>query len=160
MFRCSASFGFVVTGACVVKGDINEEAGEQCIVKLVVAGYQDRIRFQSVDVADEAQVTEFIDLAVRELGGLELLFNNECIAGAIGPSTKTSIGHRNQTFAVMVKGVFLCIKHGAKATQQTVRCGSIISTASIACRAQRQEWTSGLFIDKSGSGEYHHERGR
>ena len=123
---------FLTAGANVVIGDMNEEAGQQFLLELAANGHQDNVRFQSVDVADEDQVVQLINTAVGEFGGLDVLFNNAGIGGAIGPITELEVEHWDHTFAVMTKGVFLGIKHGAKAMQKGGRGGSIINTASIA----------------------------
>jgi NAD(P)-dependent dehydrogenase (short-subunit alcohol dehydrogenase family) len=123
---------FLAAGASIVIGDMNEKAGQQFVSELSNSGYQGKVQFQPVDVADESQVIELIEVAEREFGGLDILFNNAGIGGAIGPITELEVEHWDQTFAVMVRGVFLGIKHGAKAMQRTGRGGSIINTASIA----------------------------
>lgn len=123
---------FLSAGASVVIGDMNEEAGQQFVSELSRNGHQGKVQFHPVDVADEGQVIELIEVAEREFGGLDILFNNAGIGGAIGPITELEVEHWDQTFAVMVRGVFLGIKHGAKAMQRTGRGGSIINTASIA----------------------------
>ena len=123
---------FLSAGANVIVGDLNENAGQQFLAELADLGYQDAVRFQMVDVANERQVMELVAVAEREFGGLDILFNNAGIGGAIGPITELEVEHWDQTFAVMTRGVFLGIKHGAKAMQKTGRGGSIINTASIA----------------------------
>lgn len=123
---------FLAAGASVVVGDMNEEAGQQLVSELSNSGYQGKVRFQPVDVSDEVQVIELIAVAEREFGGLDILFNNAGIGGAIGPITELEVEHWDQTFAVMTRGVFLGIKHGARAMQRSGRGGSIINTASIA----------------------------
>lgn len=123
---------FLAAGASVVIGDMNEEAGQQLVSDLSNSGYQGKVRFQSVDVSDEAQVIELVAVAEREFGGLDIIFNNAGIGGAIGPITELEVEHWDQTFAVMTRGVFLGIKHGARAMQRSGRGGSIINTASIA----------------------------
>lgn len=123
---------FLSAGARVVIGDMNEEAGQEFVSELANSGYQDKVRFQTVDVAEEAQMIELMGTAESEFGGLDIVFNNAGIGGAIGPITELEVEHWDQTFAVMSRGVFLGIKHGAKAMQKTGRGGSIINTASIA----------------------------
>lgn len=123
---------FLAAGARVVIGDMNEQAGQQFASDLSNSGHQDKVRYQPVDVADEGQVIELIAVAEREFGGLDILFNNAGIGGAIGPITELEVEHWDQTFAVMTRGVFLGIKHGAKAMQKAGCGGSIINTASIA----------------------------
>ena len=123
---------FLDAGATVVIGDLNEEAGQQFVAQLSANGYQDRVRFMAVDVSEETQVMELMALAEREFDGLDIVFNNAGIGGAIGPITELEVEHWDQTFAVMARGVFLGIKHGAKAMQRSGKGGSIINTASIA----------------------------
>ncbi len=123
---------FLAAGASVVIGDMNEEAGQQLVSDLSSRGYQGKVQFQSVDVSNEAQVINLVALAEREFGGLDIIFNNAGIGGAIGPITELEVEHWDQTFAVMTRGVFLGIKHGARAMQRSGRGGSIINTASIA----------------------------
>lgn len=123
---------FLSAGAAVVIGDMNEDAGQQILTELAADGYQDKVRFQRVNVAEEDQVIELVKVAEREFGGLDIIFNNAGIGGAIGQVTELEVEHWDQTFAVMTRGVFLGIKHGAKAMQKTGRGGSIINTGSIA----------------------------
>ncbi len=123
---------FLAAGADVVIGDMNKEAGQQLVTELAADGYKDKVRFQSVNVADEAEVIALVEVAETEFGGLDVIFNNAGIGGAIGPITELEVDHWDQTFAVMSRGVFLGIKHGAKAMQRTGRGGSIINTGSIA----------------------------
>lgn len=123
---------FLEAGASVVIGDMNAEAGERFVAEVTQRGYQDQVRFQTVDVAEEAQVIQLMAAAESQFGGLDVVFNNAGIGGAIGPITELDVAHWDQTFAVMARGVFLGIKHGARAMQRTGRGGSIINTASIA----------------------------
>jgi len=123
---------FLAAGADVVIGDMNKDAGQQLLTELAADGYQNKVRFQSVDVADESEMMALVEVAEKEFGGLDVIFNNAGIGGAIGPITELEVEHWDQTFAVMTRGVFLGIKHGAKAMQRTGRGGSIINTGSIA----------------------------
>ena len=123
---------FLAAGASVVIGDLNAEAGERFMAGLAERGHQNKVRFQTVDVSEEEQVAALIATAESEFGGLDVVFNNAGIGGAIGPITELDVEHWDQTFDVMVRGVFLGIKHGARAMQRTGRGGSIINTASIA----------------------------
>ncbi len=123
---------FLAAGASVVIGDMNQDAGHQFVSDLSDRGYQDKVRFQGVDVAEEEQVVELMEVAESDFGSLDIVFNNAGIGGAIGPITELNVAHWDQTFAVMARGVFLGIKHGAKAMQRAGRGGSIINTASIA----------------------------
>ena len=73
-----------------------------------------------------------VQLAVDEFGGLDIVFNNAGVGGAFGPVTRMEVEDWDYTFAVLVRGVFLGIKHGAAAMQTAGGGGSIINTASVA----------------------------
>jgi NAD(P)-dependent dehydrogenase (short-subunit alcohol dehydrogenase family) len=96
------------------------------------AGDGERARFVTVDVADEADVQRMIAVAVDDFGHLDVLFNNAGVGGAFGPVTHTEVADFDYTFAVLVRGVFLGIKHGAAAMMAGGGGGSIINTASVA----------------------------
>ena len=128
---------FVAEGAKVVIGDLNAEAAHELIDELTDAGVGDQVRFQSVDVADESQVIELMSLATTDFGGIDVVFNNAGIGGAIGSILELEVDHWDQTFAVMTRGVFLGIKHGARAMRASGNGGSIINTASIAALSGR-----------------------
>ena len=123
---------FVDEGASVVIGDMNTAAGEGLVAELADGGYGDRVRFQAVDVSEEAQVAELMGVATTDFGGLDIVFNNAGIGGAIGSILELEVDHWDQTFAVMARGVFLGIKHGGRAMRDSGKGGSIINTASIA----------------------------
>lgn len=123
---------FLAAGASVVIGDMNAVAGEQFVSELCSRGYESQVRFKEVDVSEESQMIELIDVAESQFGGLDIIFNNAGIGGAIGSIMEIDVDHWDQTFAVMCRGVFLGIKHGARAMCRTGRGGSIINTASIA----------------------------
>jgi len=115
---------------CDVSAENMEETRELC-EKEAPAGT--RITVHECDVSQEAQVLAFRDAVVREqrTDHVNLLFNNAGIGGAFGPTTEISVEDFDYTFAVLTRGVFLGIKHGAKALQAGGG-GSIINTASVA----------------------------
>lgn len=123
---------FVAEGAKVVIGDMNTAAGEALVDELSDQGFGDRVRFQAVDVAEESEVIELMHRAETDFGGINIVFNNAGIGGAIGPVFELDVEHWDQTFAVMARGVFLGIKHGGRAMRDAGVGGSIINTASIA----------------------------
>ncbi len=128
---------FVAEGAKVVIGDMNAEAGQALVDELTDAGRGRQVRFQSVDVSDEPQVAELIDVAETDFGGLDIVFNNAGIGGAIGSILELEAEHWDHTFAVMTKGVFLGMKHGGRAMRRSGTGGSIINTGSIAALSGR-----------------------
>jgi NAD(P)-dependent dehydrogenase (short-subunit alcohol dehydrogenase family) len=123
---------FLAEGARVVVADLNEATGKETLELAAKAGAGDRVRFQRVDVANEAEVEAALELATSAFGRLDVVFNNAGIAGAFGPITHVDEKDWDATFDVLVKGVFLGMKHAARVMKAQGRGGSIISTASIA----------------------------
>jgi NAD(P)-dependent dehydrogenase (short-subunit alcohol dehydrogenase family) len=123
---------FLREGAKVVIADYNEETGATAVVAAAEAGFTDRIRFVRTDVAQEADIEAMIALAESSFGGVDIVFNNAGVGGAIGPLTETTVEDFDYTFDVLAKGVFLGIKHAARSMRARGLGGSIINTASIA----------------------------
>ncbi len=120
---------FAAEGAAVVVGDLNEAGGRAVVEACLQAG--GRAAFQAVDVSREADVAALVRRAVDDYGRLDVLFNNAGLGGAIGPLESVSVDDWDRTQAVLLRGVFLGIKH-AIVPMRAVGGGSIISTASIA----------------------------
>ena len=123
---------FLDEGARVVVADMNEANGEACIAANESAGRGDRVRFIRTDVAAEADVEAMIACAVAEFGQLDVLFNNAGVGGAFGALTELHIDDWNYSFNVLVGGVFLGLKHGARQMIKQGWGGSIINTGSVA----------------------------
>ena len=123
---------FLTEGAQVVIADYNGETGEAALNDAKSAGFGDVISFIRTDVASEEDVIAMLDHAVDRFGGLDVVFNNAGVGGAIGPLTETAVEDWDYTFNVLAKGVFLGIKHAARILRKQSRGGSIINTASIA----------------------------
>jgi NAD(P)-dependent dehydrogenase (short-subunit alcohol dehydrogenase family) len=123
---------FLAEGARVVVADLNETTGKETLELAAKAGAGDRVRFQRVDVANEAEVEGAVKLATSAFGRLDIVFNNAGIAGAFGPITHVDEKDWDATFDVLVKGVFLGMKHAARVLKAQGQGGSIVNTASIA----------------------------
>lgn len=119
-------------GASVLIADLNEDNAARVLAQADAAGYGDRLRFVRADVAEEAQVRAMFDAALGHFGRLDCVFNNAGIGGAFGPISHTLVEDWDQTLAVLLRGVFLGIKHGARVLQAQGEGGCILSTASIA----------------------------
>jgi len=117
---------FVEEGARVVIADMQRERGEALAAELKGAAV-----FAEVEVRQEAQVKAAIDLAVSRWGRLDCIFNNAGFGGVIGPVEATPVDEFDMTFDVLVRGVFLGMKHAAPIMKQQ-RSGSIINTGSVA----------------------------
>lgn len=123
---------FLQEGARVVVADFNAETAADTVREASDAGFAQQVCFQQVDVAKEADIEAMIARAQSEFGGLDVVFNNAGVGGAIGPLTETTEADWDYTFDVLAKGVFFGIKHAARVLREQGRGGSIINTASIA----------------------------
>jgi NAD(P)-dependent dehydrogenase (short-subunit alcohol dehydrogenase family) len=123
---------FLAEGARVVIGDMNEESIAETAAQAAAQGADAALASLRVDVSLEREVARLVDLAVARFGGLDCMFNNAGVGGAFGPIGETLVEEWDFTFAVLVRGVFLGIKHGSNRMRAQGRGGSIISTASVA----------------------------
>jgi len=120
---------FLREGAKVVVGDMNEASINETTA-IAKAG-NDLASLQG-DVSKESDVAALVDLAVKRFGGVDCIFNNAGVGGAFGPIGETTVEEWDFTFAVLVRGVFLGIKHASNRMKAQGRGGSIINTASVA----------------------------
>ncbi len=123
---------FLAEGASVVIADYNEDTGKQTMALAAERGFREPVRFIRTDVAKESDVAAMIALAVSDFGRLDIVFNNAGVGGALGPVWDVEVEEWDYTFDVLAKGVFLGIKHAARAMKRLGRGGSIINTASVA----------------------------
>lgn len=123
---------FLREGARVVIGDVNEANGQRTLAAAARAGHGDGFRFVRTDVADEAQVQAMFDATLAHFGRLDCVFNNAGIGGVFGPISQTRVEDWDYTLAVLLRGVFLGMKHGARILQAQGSGGCIVSTSSVA----------------------------
>ena len=117
---------FVAEGAKVLISDLDEEKGEALSAELGAA-----TSFLRTDVSQEEQVAAMMAEATDLWGRIDCLFNNAGFGGALGPIASTSVEDYDLTMDVLLKGVFLGMKHVAPVMIEQ-GSGSIISTASVA----------------------------
>ena len=67
-----------------------------------------------------------INLAVDHFGGLDILFNNAGIGGAVGPITHINGDEWDKSFQILLKSVFLGSKYAARVMKKNASGGSII----------------------------------
>jgi NAD(P)-dependent dehydrogenase (short-subunit alcohol dehydrogenase family) len=126
----ASSLRFLQEGAAVVIADYNAATGEAALSEARRHGFND-VDFVRTDVSKEADVEAMLARAVTRFGGLDIVFNNAGITGAIGPLTETTAEDWDYTFNINVKAVFLGIKHAARAMRARGNGGVIINTSSI-----------------------------
>lgn len=117
---------FIEEGARVVIADMQEERGQALADSLKGSAV-----FAKTDVTVEAQVKAAIEMAGTEWGRLDCVFNNAGFGGAMGPLEDTPVEDYDITMDVLVKGVFLGMKHAIPIMKKQGG-GSLINTASVA----------------------------
>ncbi len=110
----------------MVLGDIQQDKGKALCQELGSAAV-----FAKCDVTKEEEVAGLVDLAVKEFGQLDIMFNNAGIVGAVGPIDTTLAEEWSATLDIMLNGVFYGMKHAARVMKPR-GTGSIISMSSTA----------------------------
>ncbi len=123
---------FLREGAQVVIADMNEGTGKDTLELAAAEGFDQDIRFIRTDVSQESDIEAMVRHATDEFGRLDCIFNNAGLGGAMGKATEIEVDDWDFTFGVLVRGVFLGIKHAARVMQAQGEGGSIINTASVA----------------------------
>lgn len=121
----AATRRLVAEGASVVIGDISEEALETARSEL-----GDAILTQIVDVRNEPDVVALVGSAVRNFGRLDLAVN-AAGAAALAPITELTDSEWDDTLDICLKGVFLAVKHEARAMRELGNPGAIVNIASL-----------------------------
>lgn len=117
----------VAEGGKVVVADYDATRGQA-----VADSLGDAARFAKCDVTVESDVAAAIDLAVDTWGRLDGAFANAGIVGVAGPIADTPMDDFDRTIAVLLRGVFVTVKHAARAMQAAGNGGSIVMTSSVA----------------------------
>ena len=73
-----------------------------------------------------------VDRVSVAFGHIDCVVNNAGLGGAFGPVTELEAEDWDYTFGVLTRGVFLGIKHGARAMEAQGDGGSIVNMASLA----------------------------
>lgn len=123
---------FLDAGAQVVVADLNEATGRDVLDDVSARGFGDAVQFVRTDVSDEADVQRMIGTAIESFGRVDIVFNNAGIMGAIGSILETRAEDWDYTMAVLLRSVFLGIKHGGRALVAQGEGGAIVNTASVA----------------------------
>jgi NAD(P)-dependent dehydrogenase (short-subunit alcohol dehydrogenase family) len=116
---------FVDEGARVLIADLQEGAAAALAAELGPSAAA-----VACNVAREADVAAAVRAAVDRWGRLDILYNNAGFGGASGPLEETSVDEYDLTMDVLLKSVFLGIKH-ASPVMKAQRSGSIVNTASV-----------------------------
>ena len=116
---------FVAEGAKVLIADMQYEVAAKLAVEL-----GPDVASINCNVAREADVAAAIKAVTDRWGRLDILYNNAGFGGASGPLDETSVEEYDMTMDVLLKSVFLGIKH-ASPIMKAQGSGSIVNTASV-----------------------------
>jgi NAD(P)-dependent dehydrogenase (short-subunit alcohol dehydrogenase family) len=117
---------FVEESAKVLIADLDEVKGDAVAAELGSAAV-----FLRTDVSKEEDIAAMVAETTDRFGRIDVLFNNAGFGGALGPIESTTVADFDLTMDVLLKSVFLGIKHAAP-MMKAQGSGSIISTASVA----------------------------
>ena len=117
---------FVKEGCRVAMADIQDDKGARLAQEL-----GESVTYVHADVGREDDVRALVERAVFRFGRVDCLFNNAGAAGVSGPIAEIPAEGYDQTMALLLRSVFLGMKHVAPVMVRQ-GCGSIVSTASVA----------------------------
>jgi len=116
----------VADGATVVLSDLNDGMLQDAARRL-----GNRVLARSADVSREQEVSDLVDFAVRELGGLDAMVNNAGIGETALPIDEKSADEWNRILGVNLTGAFYGVKHAARVMKKAGGGGVIVNMASI-----------------------------
>ena len=132
----------VITGAAGAIGRAAVEVFRRegaTIVGVDREGEVDCDLFVTADLVDEHSVGGLYDRVAREVGAVDVLFNNAGIVASADRSIlDTELATFNQVLAVNVTSIFLCCKHGITHLLASGG-GSVITTSSLTAVAGSAE---------------------
>lgn len=123
LFVCQNAKGIVVV-------DKNEAGGKETVELIKATGFKNVV-FQQADVSKQADCERMINVAEKQFGALNILFNNAGIMHMDDDNAEsTTDAVWDLTFNVNVKSVFYGCKYAIPAMRRAGG-GSIINTASF-----------------------------
>ena len=117
---------FASEQAVVVAADVDEASAAQTAADIRAGG--GRALAERVDVGDEAETQALADLALRELGRIDVLVNNAGVSG-IGDIGETTPESWDEVMRVNARGVFL-MSRAVMPAMLAQRSGSIVNVSS------------------------------
>ena len=118
---------FAQEGAKVLLVDLHEDALKEAAQTIG----SDAVRYCAADVTQPDQTQQYIQAAVEQFGGVDILLANAGIEGEVKPITDYAIDMFDQVMAVNVRGVWLGLKYAAPEIAKRGG-GSIVITSSVA----------------------------
>jgi NAD(P)-dependent dehydrogenase (short-subunit alcohol dehydrogenase family) len=126
---------FLDRGFSVVIADLNQDVAEKAIAEIAEQGAGDRVTFVRTDVSAETDFEEAVAKTVETYGRFDALVNAAGVGGAFGPLTDIDVEDWDYTFDVLLRSVFLGIKHAGRVMRTQGTGGSIVNFGSVAAHA-------------------------
>jgi NAD(P)-dependent dehydrogenase (short-subunit alcohol dehydrogenase family) len=118
---------FAQEGARVLLVDRDEQALRTAAESID----QDRVAICAADVSSPTDTERYVATAVERLGGLDILFSNAGIEGAVAPIRAGSLEEFDRVIAVNLRGVWLALRAAIPRIAERGG-GSIVITSSVA----------------------------
>jgi len=115
-------------GARVVVAERDRDAGERVAAEIETAGGE--AIFLQTDVSRPSEVQAMVDRTVDEFGGLHCVSNNAAVGGGYARLADLDEKTWDQTMAVTLKGVWLCMRSEIPAMLASGG-GSIVNLSSV-----------------------------
>jgi NAD(P)-dependent dehydrogenase (short-subunit alcohol dehydrogenase family) len=116
-------------GARVYLADVDLDGAEAVAQEIRADGGD--VEAVELDVTDPAAVTDCVDSAVEEAGGLHLAVNSAGITHPFAPLWRLDDDTWREVLAVDLDGVFHCLRAEIAAMRRTDARGSVVNIASI-----------------------------
>ena len=117
----------IEAGARVVTCDVDQAALDR------LRGELPQVPAIPADVADEAAIDRLFELALEQLGGIDILINNAGIAGPTGPIEEITPDDWRRTLEVNLSSQYLCARRAVPHIR-AAGGGSIVNLSSAAGR--------------------------
>lgn len=125
-FGLESTQKFVENGGKVVVADIQEQAGRD-----VEERFKGKVRFIRTDVRKEDEMRAATDLAVKDFGGLDIMYHNAGTVGSAKGVDEISVEEWNAAMEMLQTATMLAIKVATEPMKARGK-GSIILTSSAA----------------------------
>jgi len=133
-------------GARVVVAERDRDAGERVAAEIETAGGE--AIFLQTDVSRPSEVQAMVDRTVDEFGGLHCVSNNAAVGGGYARLADLDEKTWDQTMAVTLKGVWLCMRSEIPAMLASGG-GSIVNIGSVS-GMKGEAFLSGYSAAKGG----------
>lgn len=128
-FGRTAALEFSKSGAKLVLSDVNRAGLDETVQQLGLDAK--RVIAMTCDVSKQQDVIRMTKAGIDYFGGLDIAINNAGIAASMARMAEADLAEFDQTMAVNVRGVFLCMQNELQHMSQQGH-GVILNVASVA----------------------------